>query len=50
MTERVSYADRVRQRLEAKRAANRVHICGNCRTPTGPSALPCKNDPNRRPA
>lgn len=22
-----------------------THICGNCRTPWGRSALPCRNDP-----
>lgn len=26
------------------REPEREHICGNCRTPWGRSALPCKND------
>ncbi len=21
------------------------HVCGNCRTPYGPSNVPCRNDP-----
>lgn len=31
-----------------RRAEESTHICGACRTPWGRSALPCKNDPDRK--